>query len=54
MPEFEEPKLRDANERGHLRFVIDFNYKFEAPKPEKAAGDDTKPGLPAASPATSG
>lgn len=54
VPEFEEPTLRDATEQGGIyRFVIDFNYKFEAPKPEKAAGDDTKPGEPA-SPATSG
>ena len=54
VPEFEEPTLRDATEQGGIyRFVIDFNYKFEAPKPEKAAGDDTKPGAPA-SPATSG
>ena len=55
VPEFEEPTLRDATEQGGIyRFVIDFNYKFEAPKPEQAAGDDTKPGAPAASPATSG
>src|SRR5215218_7730931 len=55
VPEFEEPTLRDATEQGGIyRFVIDFNYKFEAPKPEKAAGDETKPGVPAASPATSG
>src|SRR5215207_4890218 len=54
VPEFEEPTLRDATEQGGIyRFVIDFNYKFEAPKPEQAAGDDTKPGSPA-SPATSG
>jgi type IV pilus assembly protein PilN len=54
VPEFEEPTLRDATEQGGIyRFVIDFNYKFEAPKPEQAAGDDTKPGEPA-SPATSG
>jgi Tfp pilus assembly protein PilN len=54
VPEFEEPTLRDATEQGGIyRFVIDFNYKFEAPKPEQAAGDDTKPGAPA-SPATSG
>ena len=54
VPEFEEPTLRDATEQGGIyRFVIDFNYKFEAPKPEKAAGDETKPGVPA-SPATSG
>jgi type IV pilus assembly protein PilN len=54
VPEFEEPTLRDATEQsGIYRFVIDFNYKFEAPKPEQAAGDDTKPGAPA-SPATSG
>lgn len=54
VPEFEEPTLRDATEQaGIYRFVIDFNYKFEAPKPEQAAGDDTKPGSPA-SPATSG
>jgi Tfp pilus assembly protein PilN len=54
VPEFEEPTLRDATEQGGIyRFVIDFNYKFEAPKPEQAAGDDSKPGVPA-SPATSG
>jgi len=54
VPEFEEPTLRDATEQGGTyRFVIDFNYKFEAPKPEQAAGADTKPGQPAA-PATSG
>ena len=54
VPEFEEPTLRDATEQGGVyRFVINFNYKFEAPKPEKAAGDDTKPGEPAP-PATSG
>jgi type IV pilus assembly protein PilN len=55
VPEFEEPTLRDATEQagGIYRFVIDFNYKFEAPKPEQAAGDETKPGEPA-SPATSG
>jgi type IV pilus assembly protein PilN len=54
VPEFEEPTLRDATEQGGIyRFVIDFNYKFEAPKLEQAAGDDTKPGAPA-SPATSG
>lgn len=54
VPEFEEPTLRDATEQGGIyRFVIDFNYKFEAPKPEQAAGDETKPGEPA-SPATSG
>lgn len=54
VPEFEEPTLRDATEQGGVyRFVIDFNYKFEAPKPEQAAGDETKPGVPA-SPATSG
>lgn len=53
VPEFEEPTLRDATEQGGTyRFVIDFNYKFEAPKPEQAAGD-AKPGQPAA-PATSG
>jgi type IV pilus assembly protein PilN len=54
VPEFEEPTLRDATEQGGIyRFVIDFNYKFEAPKPEQAAGDESKPGAPA-SPATSG
>lgn len=55
IPEFEEPTLRDATEQagGVYRFVIDFNYKFEAPKPEQAAGDEIKPGAPA-SPATSG
>jgi Tfp pilus assembly protein PilN len=54
VPEFEEPTLRDATEQGGIyRFVIDFNYKFEAPKPEQAAGDETKPAAPA-SPATSG
>ena len=54
VPEFEEPTLRDATDQGGIyRFVIDFNYKFEAPKPEQAAGDETKPGEPA-SPATSG
>lgn len=54
VPEFEEPTLRDATEQGGIyRFVIDFNYKFEAPKPEQAAGDESKPGDPA-SPATSG
>lgn len=54
VPEFEEPTLRDATEQGGIyRFVIDFNYKFEAPKPEQAAGDDIKPEVPA-SPATSG
>jgi len=54
VPEFEEPTLRDATEQGGVyRFVINFNYKFEAPKPEQAAGDDTKPGEPAP-PATSG
>ncbi|HEX5715482.1 MAG TPA: PilN domain-containing protein [Thermoanaerobaculia bacterium] len=54
VPEFEEPTLRDATAQGGIyRFVINFNYKFEAPKPEKAAGDDSKPGEPA-SPATSG
>ncbi|HVG07833.1 MAG TPA: PilN domain-containing protein [Thermoanaerobaculia bacterium] len=54
VPEFEEPTLRDATEQGGIyRFVIDFNYKFEAPKPEQAAGDETKPVVPA-SPATSG
>ena len=53
VPEFEEPTLRDATEQGGTyRFVIDFNYKFEAPKPEQAA-DETKPGSPSA-PATSG
>lgn len=54
VPEFEEPTLRDATEQGGIyRFVIDFTYKFEAPKPEQAAGDESKPGAPA-SPATSG
>lgn len=54
VPEFEEPTLRDATEQGGIyRFVIDFNYKFEAPKPEQAAGSETKQGAPAA-PATSG
>lgn len=53
VPEFEEPTLRDATEQGGTyRFVIDFNYKFEAPKPEQAAGEPT-PGSPQA-PATSG
>jgi type IV pilus assembly protein PilN len=56
VPEFEEPTLRDATAAsGTYRFVIDFNYKFEVPKPEQAAGDESKPGEePAASPATSG
>lgn len=55
VPEFEEPTLRDATEQagGVYRFVIDFNYKFDAPKPEQVAGDESKPGDPA-SPATSG
>lgn len=55
VPEFEEPTLRDATQQGGgvYRFVIDFNYKFEAPKPEQAAGDESKPGEPASS-ATSG
>jgi type IV pilus assembly protein PilN len=54
VPEFAEPTLRDATEQGGIyRFVIDFNYKFEVPKPEQAAGDESKPGDPA-SPATSG
>jgi Tfp pilus assembly protein PilN len=53
VPEFEEPTLRDTTEQGGIyRFVIDFNYKFEAPKPATAA-DAPKPGVPAA-PATSG
>lgn len=55
VPEFEEPTLRDATAQGGVyRFVIDFNYKFEAPKPEQAAGEEEiKPGAPG-SPATSG
>ena len=54
VPEFDEPTLRDTTEQnGIYRFVIDFNYKFEAPKPEQAAGAETKPGEPAA-PAASG
>jgi Tfp pilus assembly protein PilN len=54
VPEFDEPTLRDASEQGGIyRYVIDFNYKFEAPKPEAAAGAAAVPGAPAA-PATSG
>ena len=54
VPEFEEPTLRDTSAQGGIyRFTIDFNYKFEVPKPEQAAGDESKPGDPA-SPATSG
>ena len=54
VPEFDEPTLRDASEAGGVyRYVIDFNYKFEAPKPEAAAGAAAAPGAPAA-PATSG
>lgn len=54
VPEFDEPTLRDASEQGGVyRYVIDFNYKFEAPMPEAAAGAAVAPGAPAA-PATSG
>jgi type IV pilus assembly protein PilN len=54
VPEFDEPTLRDTTEQGGIyRFVIDFNYNFEAPKPEQAAGTETKPGQPG-SPAASG
>lgn len=55
VPEFEEPTLRDTTDQGGIyRFTIDFNYKFEAPKPAAAAAE-TKPGAGApAAPATSG
>lgn len=52
--EFEEPTLRDATEQsGTYRYVIDFNYNFAAPKPDQAAGAESKPGA-TATPATSG
>jgi type IV pilus assembly protein PilN len=55
VPEFDEPTLRDASRAGPniYRYVIDFNYKFEAPKPKAAAGAAPPPPGPAA-PATSG
>lgn len=55
VPEFEEPTLRDTSAQGGIyRFTIDFNYKFEVPKPEQAAGDESKPEAQPAAPATSG